>query len=522
MPSGLRLVRDEPGRIVLAHEQPFQIAETQFRPATREVIFAGETSIIEPRVMQLLVALHRAGGAVVSKDDLASLCWEGRVVGEDAINRVVSRARSVADKQAPGQFRIETITKVGYRLIGARETQAAQRHGEPASGRGLPRREMMIGGAGLTAVALAGLGWRVLNRQSTPPEAQALLDATRGWLCGTVDQTGNSVAQVHRAVQLAPNSAEAWGLLAFAYMRYAHAAPPDQRSDLASRGKVAMHRAFALEPNQPDALAAQLWTIPNYRNWVNFEAAARAALRLHPENTILGFALGMTLGQVGRLQEALPYIERTLAAYPMVPGNHVNFAMGLWDLGRLDDANSAVSKGFDLFPHNTGIWFTRLYFLLYNDRAAEAAAMLSDIDSVRAGFPNGITILRGCRSMQSRAATAAALAGRSRHGTRRPGAAPDSPKTGRSSPPSLATSTSASGFSTRFISIAASAWPIPISARRRAFTRAAIEARTGYSAGPTRRCGGIHVSQYSRGSSAWTTIGGAQNRAHLWSLNPKT
>src|SRR5260221_1251459 len=111
-PPGLRLVRDdEPERIVLAREAPFRIGEAEFRPATREVIFVGETSIVEPRVMQLLVALHRAGGAVVSKDDLGILCWEGRIVGEDAINRVVSRLRAVAEKQAGGQFRLETITK---------------------------------------------------------------------------------------------------------------------------------------------------------------------------------------------------------------------------------------------------------------------------------------------------------------------------------------------------------------------------------------------------------------------------
>lgn len=106
-------------RIVLAHEPPFQIGDAEFRPATREIRFGGRTSIIEPRVMQLLIALHRAGGAVVNKDDLLQSCWEGRIVGEDAINRVVSRLRSAAEKEAGGQFRIETITRVGYRLLSA-------------------------------------------------------------------------------------------------------------------------------------------------------------------------------------------------------------------------------------------------------------------------------------------------------------------------------------------------------------------------------------------------------------------
>lgn len=106
--------------IVLAHEKSFRIAGADVHPPTREICFAGQTTIIEPRVMQLLVALRRAGGAVVSKDDLLQSCWDGRIVGEDAINRVVSRLRGIAANEAGRQFRIETITKVGYRLLSER------------------------------------------------------------------------------------------------------------------------------------------------------------------------------------------------------------------------------------------------------------------------------------------------------------------------------------------------------------------------------------------------------------------
>ena len=106
-------------QIVLAHEPPFRIGAAEIRPATREFVHNGHASIGEPRVMQMLVALHRADGGVVSKDDLIGLCWEGRVVGEDAINRVVSRLRHDAAEKAGGAFKVETITRVGYRLVGA-------------------------------------------------------------------------------------------------------------------------------------------------------------------------------------------------------------------------------------------------------------------------------------------------------------------------------------------------------------------------------------------------------------------
>lgn len=149
--------------IVLAHEPSFRIGDAEFRPAMREVRFAGQTSIIEPRVMQLLVALHRAGGAVVNKDDLLQSCWEGRIVGEDAINRVVSRLRGSAEKEAGRQFRIETITKVGYRLLSAKgEALAPPTDGSSPAGQVAgrqsafsSRRPMAIAAAGLLLLALA-------------------------------------------------------------------------------------------------------------------------------------------------------------------------------------------------------------------------------------------------------------------------------------------------------------------------------------------------------------------------------
>src|SRR3546814_6836414 len=67
--------------------------------------------------MQVLLALAEARSEIVRREDLTERCWEGRIVGEDAINRVLSRLRRVAEGIGEDSFRIETITKVGYRLV---------------------------------------------------------------------------------------------------------------------------------------------------------------------------------------------------------------------------------------------------------------------------------------------------------------------------------------------------------------------------------------------------------------------
>src|SRR6516164_8960228 len=108
---------EEPARLIdLAREPVLQLGPLEVRPSTREVVVAGEqTLVLEPRVMQVLVALARRRGAVVSRDDLIAECWGGRVVGEDAISRCIQAIRKLADTH--GGFSITTIARVGYRLV---------------------------------------------------------------------------------------------------------------------------------------------------------------------------------------------------------------------------------------------------------------------------------------------------------------------------------------------------------------------------------------------------------------------
>jgi len=104
-----------PPRVDLAREPAFQLSAVHVRPATREVVgFAGLREVLEPRVMQVLVALARRRGEVVSRDELIDSCWSGQVVGDDAVSRCVASLRRLA--ALCGGLAIETIPRVGYRL----------------------------------------------------------------------------------------------------------------------------------------------------------------------------------------------------------------------------------------------------------------------------------------------------------------------------------------------------------------------------------------------------------------------
>ena len=116
---------DETGRpgsdpaIDLVGEADFWLGASRVSPSMREVARAGLHETLEPRIMQVLVALHQANGRVVSRDELIARCWEGRIVGEDAINRAIGRLRRLSEADGGASFVIETIPRIGFRLATA-------------------------------------------------------------------------------------------------------------------------------------------------------------------------------------------------------------------------------------------------------------------------------------------------------------------------------------------------------------------------------------------------------------------
>ena len=107
-----------PAAYDLSKAAGFTLGPLTVDPPMRTVRNARLSEMLEPRVMRVLVALRGEPGRVFSRDDLIELCWDGQIVGDNAINRVISRLRAVLAKLAGETVRLETITKVGFRLIG--------------------------------------------------------------------------------------------------------------------------------------------------------------------------------------------------------------------------------------------------------------------------------------------------------------------------------------------------------------------------------------------------------------------
>lgn len=152
----------------LAREPNFRLGGMEVRPSTREIVHESGRDVLEPRVMAVLVVLAHAKGEVVTRDDLTNACWDGRVVSDDAINRVISRIRRTSDLTDGKDFTLETITKVGYRLVAAApaaETVEAAPIVGPAETAGKRPPLAMIGALAVLVVLVATGAWWLAGRE---------------------------------------------------------------------------------------------------------------------------------------------------------------------------------------------------------------------------------------------------------------------------------------------------------------------------------------------------------------------
>src|SRR5260221_8085880 len=116
----------------LAGREPVRLGNATIDPVSRDARWSGGEERLQPQTLKVLIVLAAKRGEVVTRDELAQLCWDGRIVGEDVINRSVSLARHVAARA--GGFSIETVPRAGYRLIEEPISQKRRRRRVTAAG----------------------------------------------------------------------------------------------------------------------------------------------------------------------------------------------------------------------------------------------------------------------------------------------------------------------------------------------------------------------------------------------------
>jgi len=77
----------------------------------------GEEKKLELRSMELLLYLVDHPDRVVTREEIEENVWQGRVVGYDTLNASIAKIRKAFEDSSKHPRVIETIPKIGYRLI---------------------------------------------------------------------------------------------------------------------------------------------------------------------------------------------------------------------------------------------------------------------------------------------------------------------------------------------------------------------------------------------------------------------
>jgi DNA-binding winged helix-turn-helix (wHTH) protein/tetratricopeptide (TPR) repeat protein len=363
----------------LASLPDFRIGEVAISPSRRIVSGLSGQQDVEPRVMQVLVALAQADGAVVTRNSLFDRCWGGTYVGDDSLNRTIAALRRVVAEVAPGTFEIETIPRTGYRLVG----EAPSLPGAVAPARPpLFARRIVLGGT--LAVGLGGLGLLWAN-QREQRNFNALL--TKGEdVLDYGDPAIDATPYFRRAMALQPGSAKAAGLYAFSR---ALGAEYDQPGDPAALvdAERAVADALAVDPREPDARLALSLLQRSTLDLATNEERLRQILAVDPQNIRAMRQLWDLLQCVGRSHDALSLVERALAIKPLAAASNFPRAQLLWILGRTAEADRVIDRAMQYWPSHRFVRFARFMIFATTDRPRAALAMLDGKNTAPQAFP---------------------------------------------------------------------------------------------------------------------------------------
>ncbi|MGN3973455.1 winged helix-turn-helix domain-containing protein [Tsuneonella sp. SYSU-LHT278] len=375
--------------------ESFRLGAVRVEPGTRRILHGNEELLLEPRVMRVLVALAQANGEVVGHDTLIRRCWDGQVVGDNAIQRAVSKVRQAGIGFGSGAFDVQTVRGVGYRL------RSAEHGDRPDERRLQPRFDRRIAVAAVAGAVLAGGAAFLRSRaDEVDPRALELFEraevARRDEGCALVP--GQAPSLFRSAIDIAPQYGAPWGGLALVSAKALDWNDDNQRN---LRGTLAAARRGAeLDPAHPYPRIALALAEPTYKRWrVQRERLEQLEARLSP-GWDLPAAIGFLALCCGEFDVSIAALRRALDRQWNLAGVQFWLGHALVMAGREDESIGVAKEALAHSPNNWCAWETAFRTNLMSGKFQAATSLVADADAAPVNIrPQG----RVARLMLSRA-----------------------------------------------------------------------------------------------------------------------
>ncbi len=211
------------------------------------------------------------------------------------------------------------------------------------------------------------------GERQVDPEAYAL------WLKGLyfLQQRGKenfekSVQALMQAIELQPDYALAWELLAITY--YTQTTQDFRtREEGYTLAMNAIYRAMSLDPDQGTTWGAYGFLKKNLDwDWDTAHSALTKADQLEPNSNVIRVWRGSVAQTLGRLDEAIEIYTRAQAVDPLQMGTYTSLGILFRKVRRLDDAIAMLRRQIELRPNYYWVRFNLSKAYLFSGDAAQA------------------------------------------------------------------------------------------------------------------------------------------------------
>jgi DNA-binding winged helix-turn-helix (wHTH) protein/Tfp pilus assembly protein PilF len=304
--------------------EQYTFADFVFDVSDRRLSKGGRPIPLEPKAHDVLVALVRNAGRLVTKDELMDLVWPASYVADGILAVHVSNLRKALGDRASQPDCIETVSRSGYRFV----AQVTQTNG-------------------------ASNGLRQALGPARRPEVYELLGRGRSHLrTFSLFEVPKAVAAFRAAIELDPSYAVAHANLALACCTQVdlRAAP---HAESFAEARAAALRALAMDDGSADAqvaLGAVLFL--SEWNWLGAEKSFVRALELNRDHSDAYLLYGRLAESLGRLDEGLELKLRALEREPFSPVVHLQISMSYWNQRRYDQAIEWANKALAIDPEH--------------------------------------------------------------------------------------------------------------------------------------------------------------------------
>lgn len=314
-PEGFAKIR----LIPMAGGHVFRFAEFTLDAAERRLLRDGAAIRLAPKALDLLIALVRDAGRLVTKDQLLARVWPDAFVEEGILTVQVSALRKALGND---DAYIETVPRTGYRFV-----------------------------APVTTVPAAADA--MVRETARPIEVYELVGRGRAHLLsGSPFTLIEAVEAFRAAIELDPEYAPAHAGLALARCARAsvRVAP---HIEAYAEAKVSALRALALDPASADAQVA-LGTVLFLSEWAWAEAdrSFRRALDGNPAHTEGLVQYGSLMEALGRLDDGLRLKHKALERDARSTLVLVQIAISYWHQRKYGEALTWAQRTLDVDPRH--------------------------------------------------------------------------------------------------------------------------------------------------------------------------